>query len=195
MHPDASVARRKTSCRAHPPRRGAQADGCTEKYMRFGMEDGRSIIMEREQVVADTPTILLQHAIAFDRSVDLRSEAAVVERPPGGTPATTGTHLSTQGNGTRQVCWPASTEAVAPSVPFAYRPPSRGHQFCCGWVGGPAAPDLALAARSSHHLCDGMCGTVVWAGVPRAWMLGIAHRRVFSRALAACVRRTEQLPS
>lgn len=54
----------------------AEVDGCTARYMKFGMEGGKSIILDREQARQDGPTILQQHAIAFDRSPDLRISAA-----------------------------------------------------------------------------------------------------------------------
>ena len=47
-------------------------DGCTDKYMKFGLEGGKLVILERVQAIADAPRILQQHAIPFDRSADLR---------------------------------------------------------------------------------------------------------------------------
>ncbi len=43
-----------------------------EKYMRFGLEGGKSVILDRVQANKDTPIILKQHAITFDRSADLQ---------------------------------------------------------------------------------------------------------------------------
>ncbi len=43
-----------------------------EKYMRFGLEGGKSVILDRVQANTDTPIILKQHAITFDRSADLQ---------------------------------------------------------------------------------------------------------------------------
>ena len=40
--------------------------------MRFGLEGGKSIILDRAQAVREGPRILEQHAITFDRSADLR---------------------------------------------------------------------------------------------------------------------------
>ncbi|KAK9810951.1 hypothetical protein WJX73_000637 [Symbiochloris irregularis] len=51
----------------------AQAvDSCEDKYMKFGLEGGKSIILDRAQAVREGPRILEQHAITFDRSADLR---------------------------------------------------------------------------------------------------------------------------
>ena len=43
-----------------------------ERYMRFGLEGGKSVILDRVQANTDTPIILKQHAITFDRSADLQ---------------------------------------------------------------------------------------------------------------------------
>lgn len=40
--------------------------------MRFGLEGGKSVILDRVQANTDTPIILKQHAITFDRSADLQ---------------------------------------------------------------------------------------------------------------------------
>lgn len=40
--------------------------------MRFGLEGGKSVILDRVQATTDTPIILKQHAITFDRSADLQ---------------------------------------------------------------------------------------------------------------------------
>lgn len=45
---------------------------CREKYMRFGLEGGKSVILDRVQATTDGPIILKQHAITFDRSADLQ---------------------------------------------------------------------------------------------------------------------------
>ncbi|BDA41920.1 Protease Do-like 10, mitochondrial [Coccomyxa sp. Obi] len=47
-------------------------DSCEDKYMKFGLEGGKLVILERLQAIADAPRILQQHAIPFDRSADLR---------------------------------------------------------------------------------------------------------------------------
>lgn len=47
-------------------------DRCQDKYMKFGLEGGKLVILERLQAIADAPRILQQHAIPFDRSADLR---------------------------------------------------------------------------------------------------------------------------
>ena len=47
-------------------------DNCTDKYMKFGLEGGKSVILDRLQANEDAPRILQQHAITFDRSADLR---------------------------------------------------------------------------------------------------------------------------
>ena len=55
-----------------------------EKYMRFGLEGGKSVILDRVQANTDTPIILKQHAITFDRSADLQratNNSHVAERP------------------------------------------------------------------------------------------------------------------
>lgn len=46
---------------------------CSDKYMRFGLEGGKSIILDRAQAQREGARILEQHAITFDRSADLRS--------------------------------------------------------------------------------------------------------------------------
>jgi len=40
--------------------------------MRFALEGGKSVILDRVQANTDTPIILKQHAITFDRSADLQ---------------------------------------------------------------------------------------------------------------------------
>ena len=54
-----------------------------EKYMRFGLEGGKSVILDRVQANTDTPIILKQHAITFDRSADLQraTNNHVAEQP------------------------------------------------------------------------------------------------------------------
>lgn len=47
-------------------------DGCGDKYMKFGLEGGKLVILDRLQANEDAPRILQQHAITFDRSADLR---------------------------------------------------------------------------------------------------------------------------
>lgn len=47
-------------------------DGCSDKYMKFGLEGGKLVILDRLQAIDDAPRILQQHAIPFDRSLDLR---------------------------------------------------------------------------------------------------------------------------
>ena len=47
-------------------------DGCSDKYMKFGLEGGKLVILDRLQANDDAPRILQQHAITFDRSADLR---------------------------------------------------------------------------------------------------------------------------
>jgi hypothetical protein len=47
-------------------------DGCADKYMKFGLEGGKLVILDRLQALEDAPRILQQHAIPFDRSLDLR---------------------------------------------------------------------------------------------------------------------------
>ena len=44
--------------------------------MTFGLEGGKTIVLEAEQARRDGPTVLRQHGIVFDRSVDLRHETA-----------------------------------------------------------------------------------------------------------------------
>ena len=46
--------------------------GCRDKYMRFELEGGKCIILNRVAAQRDAPRILAQHAITFDRSADLR---------------------------------------------------------------------------------------------------------------------------
>lgn len=50
--------------------------GCSDKYMRFGLEGGKSIILDRAHAQREGPRILEQHAITFDRSADLRCASA-----------------------------------------------------------------------------------------------------------------------
>lgn len=47
-------------------------DSCTDKYMKFGLEGGKLVILDRLQANEDALRILQQHAITFDRSADLR---------------------------------------------------------------------------------------------------------------------------
>lgn len=56
---------------------------CRDKYMRFGLEGGKSIILDRAQAVREGPRILEQHAITYDRSADLRCVSS--HRPPSHT--------------------------------------------------------------------------------------------------------------
>ncbi len=47
-------------------------DACEDTYMRFGLGRGRVLILERTKVLEASGRILERHAIAHDRSVDLR---------------------------------------------------------------------------------------------------------------------------
>lgn len=52
--------------------------------MRFGLEGGKSVILDRVQATTDGPIILKQHAITFDRSADLQkatNNSCVAEQP------------------------------------------------------------------------------------------------------------------
>ncbi len=55
-------------------------DTCTDKYMKFGLEGGKSVILDRLQANEDAPRILQQHAITFDRSADLRCVLPCIHR-------------------------------------------------------------------------------------------------------------------
>ena len=55
-------------------------DGCTDKYMKFGLEGGKLVILDRLQANEDAPRILQQHAITFDRSADLRCLSGMAGR-------------------------------------------------------------------------------------------------------------------
>lgn len=70
-----------------------QVDACGEKYMNFLLEGGKQIVLETEQARRDGPTVLQQHGIVFDRSVDLRpptnleqpaAQATRADLPPAG---------------------------------------------------------------------------------------------------------------
>lgn len=56
------------------------------------MESGKSIILDREQAIRDGPKILQDHAITFDRSIDLQNyssqgkEEQLVDCPDGQSP-------------------------------------------------------------------------------------------------------------
>lgn len=54
-------------------------DTCCEQYFHFGLEGGRSVVMDRMAAGEHGPQILQQHAIAFDRSPDLREVAQRAE--------------------------------------------------------------------------------------------------------------------
>ncbi|GMH41469.1 hypothetical protein BSKO_09379 [Bryopsis sp. KO-2023] len=49
-------------------------DKCTDRYLMFGLESGKSIILDREQAIQDGPKILKDHAITFDRSQDIQKQ-------------------------------------------------------------------------------------------------------------------------
>lgn len=67
-----------------------QVDACKEKYMNFVLEGGKKIVLDAEQARRDGPTVLRQHGIVFDRSVDLRLATnhalTAAEVIPGATP-------------------------------------------------------------------------------------------------------------
>lgn len=42
-----------------------------DRYLIFGLEGGKSVILDREQTISEGPNILSDHAIAFDRSPDI----------------------------------------------------------------------------------------------------------------------------
>lgn len=55
--------------------------------MNFLLEGGKQIVLDTEQARRDGPTVLQQHGIAFDRSVDLRPPTnpdQPAEEAPGG---------------------------------------------------------------------------------------------------------------
>lgn len=47
-------------------------DACEDRYLRFGLGRGRVLILERSKVLEAGGRILERHAIAHDRSSDLR---------------------------------------------------------------------------------------------------------------------------
>mmetsp|Transcript_1851 Transcript_1851/g.5421 ORF Transcript_1851/g.5421 Transcript_1851/m.5421 type:complete len:526 (+) Transcript_1851:247-1824(+) len=47
-------------------------DSSQDKFLNFEMEGGKFVVLDRVKAMEDGPTILQQHAIAFDRSADLR---------------------------------------------------------------------------------------------------------------------------
>ncbi len=51
---------------------------CRGESMRFGLEGGRIVILDRELAISEGPQILKQHAITFDRSADLRYVAGAM---------------------------------------------------------------------------------------------------------------------
>lgn len=65
---------------------------CREKYMRFGLEGGKSVILDRVQATTDGPIILKQHAITFDRSADLQR-------------ATNNSYVAEQPGARQESCW------------------------------------------------------------------------------------------
>ncbi|CAL5219318.1 g1127 [Coccomyxa viridis] len=76
-------------------------DGCTDKYMKFGLEGGKLVILDRLQANEDAPRILQQHAITFDRSADLRALKEEKTGKQGFTAAAPGTaEQSVTANGT-----------------------------------------------------------------------------------------------
>lgn len=66
------ILRRQVDSVSVPFLRKLQVDACNEKYMNFGLEGGKKIVLDAEQARRDGPTVLRQHGIVFDRSVDLR---------------------------------------------------------------------------------------------------------------------------
>ncbi len=50
-------------------------DGCTERYLNFGLEGGRLITLDRAEAEQHNSQILRVHAIASDRSEDLRRQS------------------------------------------------------------------------------------------------------------------------
>lgn len=49
------------------------------RYLIFELESGKSIILDREQAIRDGPKILKDHAITFDRSMDIQIYKPVEE--------------------------------------------------------------------------------------------------------------------
>lgn len=58
----------------------ALVDDCQERWLLWETDDGSTLVLDRAAAKRDSPAILKQHAIAYDRSADLRGEARVVSR-------------------------------------------------------------------------------------------------------------------
>lgn len=72
---------------AQIPKHGPRAelvDGCTSQFLHFGLEGGRSVVLDRRAATEDGPKILAQHQIAWDRSAELRSDSRGVPAALGG---------------------------------------------------------------------------------------------------------------
>ncbi|KAK9834040.1 hypothetical protein WJX81_005089 [Elliptochloris bilobata] len=106
-------------------------DSCTDVYMRFGLEGGKCIILERKQALDNGPHILEQHAITFDRSADLREKthtalvAASCQLPaaPHHAPAADAPPGAPAEAAAAPVAAPAPTKAAAAHVAAAATPP------------------------------------------------------------------------
>ena len=53
--------------------------GCREDYLHFGLEGGCMLSLEASAAKRDSPKILETHAIAMDRSPELRQTAGTVQ--------------------------------------------------------------------------------------------------------------------
>lgn len=61
----------------------AMVDGCDQPYLNFGLEGGRFVTLDRQQVIEHTPHILKINNIPSDRSEDLLGEEAAAAAAAG----------------------------------------------------------------------------------------------------------------
>lgn len=65
----------------------SMVDACTDPYLNFGLEGGRFVTLNRQEVLEHTPHILKINNIPIDRSDDLLGEEAAVAAAAGAAEA------------------------------------------------------------------------------------------------------------
>lgn len=138
----------------------ALVDECTDRWLLWETDDGSTLVLDRAAAKRDSPAILKQHAIAYDRSADLRGEVTGVEWP------TTMAELHAEATGRPSAA--AAAAAVAgggakEALPASGSSPHLDGGAAGGAAGNGATPS-ACSAGGSGGAAMATCGAVVVGG-------------------------------
>jgi hypothetical protein len=160
-----------TRAALHPPRH----QSATGPWLEWETDDGSCIVLDRAEAVANSGVILAQHAIAQDRSADLRGEAAaaIAMECDKGDKDDKGANDKggDKGGGAGPVAPPAPEETPPPAPPAPSggdasegSPPGGGS----GSKGGAAASDGAAGGGAAAPAPHASQASPAAASPPRA---------------------------